>query len=316
MPTTDGRRPRTRRSSWGPRAIPSTTSIGPCWRRCPTRTVTIPTGRGQPRAPVRLPTSPASSTVISANFGPYEDAMTERSWHLAHSLLSPYLNIGLLIPTRCSMRSTTRTAPAGCRCRAPRGSSARSLVGASTCGGCTGRGLNMPRRTRSAIGIGCRRRSPVRPARRWPAWGTRWVGLRRRAWVHHIPRLMILSNLLNLYGTAPQRVLEWMSDEIHRRREWVMVPNVIGMAMWADGGRMATKPYVSGGAYINRMSDHCRGCRYMPPSAPVTTPARSPRSTGTSSTSTGRCSAGPHGWPSSCAASSVWATSTTCANTH
>jgi deoxyribodipyrimidine photolyase-related protein len=43
-----------------------------------------------------------------------------------------------------------------------------------------------------------------------------------------------------------------------------MLPNVIGMSLWADGGRMATKPYASGGAYLNRMSDHCRGCRYDP----------------------------------------------------
>ncbi|MFM8715078.1 MAG: hypothetical protein ACKOE7_17230 [Actinomycetota bacterium] len=44
--------------------------------------------------------------------------------------------------------------------------------------------------------------------------------------------------------------------------EWVMVPNVVGMALFADGGRMATKPYASGGAYIDKMSDYCKGCRY------------------------------------------------------
>jgi deoxyribodipyrimidine photolyase-related protein len=58
--------------------------------------------------------------------------------------------------------------------------------------------------------------------------------------------------------------MRWMSDTYIDGAEWVMVPNVMGMGLWADGGRMATKPYVSGGAYIDRMSDYCRGCRYDP----------------------------------------------------
>jgi len=91
-----------------------------------------------------------------------------------------------------------------------------------------------------------------------------FAGLDQRAWVHHIPRLMLLSNTANLYGIHPRRVMEWMSDRYIDAADWVMVPNVMGMALWADGGRMATKPYVSGGAYINRMSDYCGDCRYNP----------------------------------------------------
>ena len=75
---------------------------------------------------------------------------------------------------------------------------------------------------------------------------------------------MILSNLSNLYGVEPSAVMRWMGDTYIDGAEWVMVPNVMGMGLWADGGRMATKPYVSGGAYIDRMSDYCAGCRFDP----------------------------------------------------
>ncbi len=82
-------------------------------------------------------------------------------------------------------------------------------------------------------------------------------GLEERAYVHHIQRLMVLSNFANLYGIEPRRLMHWMWRNYIDGAEWVMIPNVMGMALWADGGRMATKPYVSGGAYINRMSDYC-----------------------------------------------------------
>ena len=88
--------------------------------------------------------------------------------------------------------------------------------------------------------------------------------LDRRAWVHHIPRLMVLSSFANLYGVAPRLVMDWMLDRYIDAAEWVMVPNVMGMGLWADGGRMASKPYISGGAYIDRMSDYCGSCPYDP----------------------------------------------------
>jgi deoxyribodipyrimidine photolyase-related protein len=89
-------------------------------------------------------------------------------------------------------------------------------------------------------------------------------GLEQRAWIHHIPRLMVLSNLANLYGTEPRVVMAWMLARYIDGAEWVMVPNVMGMGLWADGGRIASKPYISGGAYIDRMSDYCGDCRYDP----------------------------------------------------
>jgi deoxyribodipyrimidine photolyase-related protein len=85
-----------------------------------------------------------------------------------------------------------------------------------------------------------------------------------RAWTHHIPRLMVLSNLALTTGTNPQEFLDWMRENFVDASDWVMVPNVIGMAVHADGGILMTKPYASGGAYLDRMTQHCKGCQYDP----------------------------------------------------
>jgi deoxyribodipyrimidine photolyase-related protein len=73
---------------------------------------------------------------------------------------------------------------------------------------------------------------------------------------------MVLGNLALTAGIHPRQFTEWMSRVFVDAAEWVMVPNVVGMALFADGGRMATKPYASGGAYIDKMSDYCKGCKY------------------------------------------------------
>lgn len=86
----------------------------------------------------------------------------------------------------------------------------------------------------------------------------------QHGYAHHIERLMVLGNLALTAGVDPQAMTSWMWASFVDGAEWVMVPNVIGMALHADGGRMATKPYASGGAYINKMSDSCKGCRYNP----------------------------------------------------
>jgi deoxyribodipyrimidine photolyase-related protein len=85
-----------------------------------------------------------------------------------------------------------------------------------------------------------------------------------RAWVHHIPRLMVLSNLALVTGTSPQEFLDWMRRAFIDAADWVMVPNVIGMSLHADGGKLATKPYASGGAYISKMSNYCKDCAFDP----------------------------------------------------
>jgi len=88
--------------------------------------------------------------------------------------------------------------------------------------------------------------------------------IEERAWVHHIPRLMVLSNLALLTGTNPQEFLDWIREVFIDASDWVMVPNVIGMGVHADGGIMMTKPYAAGGAYISKMSSYCKTCKYDP----------------------------------------------------
>jgi deoxyribodipyrimidine photolyase-related protein len=73
---------------------------------------------------------------------------------------------------------------------------------------------------------------------------------------------MVLANFALLAGIEPRQVSEWFLIVYADAYEWVETPNVIGMGLFADGGMMASKPYAAGGAYINRMSDYCRGCAY------------------------------------------------------
>ena len=83
-------------------------------------------------------------------------------------------------------------------------------------------------------------------------------------WSHHITRLMVLSNLATLCGFSPRELTDWFWFGYVDAYDWVVEPNVLGMATYADGGLTATKPYVSGAAYINRMSNFCGHCQYDP----------------------------------------------------
>ncbi len=198
------------------------------------------------------------------HFGPYEDAMTTASWHLAHSVLSPYLNLGLLLPGEVCDAVVDRYWQG----RVPINSAEgfiRQVVGWREY--VWGLYWLWPDHVESNA-LGHQRDLPpmfTGEADTDLVCLAETVGaLDERAWVHHIPRLMVLSNFANLYGINPRQVMDWMAARYIDGAEWVMVPNVMGMALWADGGRMATKPYVSGGAYLNRMSDYCRRCRFDP----------------------------------------------------
>ena len=198
------------------------------------------------------------------NFGRYEDAMTSQSWHLAHSLLSPALNIGLLMPDEVCDAVEERYRDGRVPINSAEGI-VRQIIGWREY--VWGLYWLWPDHADSNT-LNHRRELPPmftgEAGTDMACLADTFAGLDERAWVHHIPRLMLLSNMANLYGIHPRRVMEWMSDRYIDAAEWVMVPNVMGMALWADGGRMATKPYVSGGAYINRMSDYCASCRYNP----------------------------------------------------
>lgn len=87
---------------------------------------------------------------------------------------------------------------------------------------------------------------------------------RRLGWAHHIERLMVLGSWGLQRGYDPQQLTDWFQRNFVDGYEWVMVGNVVGMSQYADGGMLATKPYTSGGAYLNRMSDFCGSCDYRP----------------------------------------------------
>ncbi len=92
-------------------------------------------------------------------------------------------------------------------------------------------------------------------------------GLVRTGYAHHIQRLMVMGLFLMLYGARPYRVHEWHMSMYLDAIDWVSLPNVLGMSQHGDGGVVGTKPYSASGAYIDRMSDCCRDCRYDPKQA-------------------------------------------------
>ena len=200
---------------------------------------------------------------VLPQFGPHEDAMVERSWHLAHSMLSPYLNLGLLLP--------------GEVCDAVQAAYDAGDVPISSAEGFIRQVIGwreyvwgvywlwMPDyRSHNILGAD----RPVPPVFTGAAptqmnCVSHCIStLHDTAYNHHIQRLMVLGNLAMLQGVEPWKMTQWMWSNFIDGAEWVMLPNVIGMSQWADGGRMATKPYAAGGNYIDRMSDYCGGCRY------------------------------------------------------
>jgi deoxyribodipyrimidine photolyase-related protein len=198
-------------------------------------------------------------------FGPYEDAVMEDNWALHHSLLSPYLNNGLIHAEEVISAVVT----AYKKGKAPIQSVeaiVRQIIGWREY--INGMYWFLGEEYKNLNGLAAER--PLLPVFK-DSSKTQMncvkkvvEGVEQRAWVHHIPRLMILSNLALITGTNPQEFLDWMREQFIDATDWVMVPNIIGMGVHADGGRLMTKPYAAGGAYISRMTQFCKGCVYDP----------------------------------------------------
>jgi deoxyribodipyrimidine photolyase-related protein len=202
-----------------------------------------------------------------ANFGPFEDAMLAAEPWMAHSLLSAPLNLGLLDPLDVAQQAERAYRDGDIPIASAEGF-IRQVIGWRDYVWHLYWQQPADYRTRNSL-------LATNPLPDWfaqldaDAVQARCLSetlrqVSQHAWVHHIPRLMILGNYAMQQGWDPQQVTDWFHRAFIDGYDWVMVPNVVGMSQYADGGVMATKPYAAGGAYLNRMSDYCRGCRYDP----------------------------------------------------
>ncbi len=196
-----------------------------------------------------------------AAFGPYQDALMEESWSLHHSLLSPALNLGLLHPAEVVGRALQAYQEGGIPLSSIEGF-VRQIIG-----------------WREYIYHIYRREMPglaqanqLEAHRPLPPlyWGapTRMRCLNsviqrvwQRGYAHHIERLMVLANFALLYGANPQELNRWFISAFVDSADWVMVPNVLGMGVFASP-ILSSKPYAASGKYIARMGNHCERCFY------------------------------------------------------
>ena len=198
-------------------------------------------------------------------FGPYEDAVAADNWALHHSLLSPYLNNGLLQASEV-VSAALDSYRAG---NAPIESVeafVRQVIGWREYINGMYWFLGEDYRHLNELGANRKLLPLFNDSSKTKMNCVRAVvsQVEERSWTHHIPRLMVLSNLALTTGVNPQEFLNWMREQFIDATDWVMVPNVIGMAVHADGGQLMTKPYAAGGAYLSKMTQHCKGCEYDP----------------------------------------------------
>jgi deoxyribodipyrimidine photolyase-related protein len=200
-------------------------------------------------------------------FGAFQDAMAMGEPYLYHSLISAYLNAGLLSPLEIC-----RLAEAAYReSRAPLNAAEgfiRQILGWRE----YVRGLywhDMP----DYAGMNYLQAQRPLPGFYWTA-KTQMACMAEavrhtldHAYSHHIQRLMVTGNFALLAGIAPAEVCEWYLAVYADAYEWVELPNTLGMALYGDGGRLGSKPYAASGAYIHRMSNFCDSCAYDPKEA-------------------------------------------------
>jgi deoxyribodipyrimidine photolyase-related protein len=203
-------------------------------------------------------------TLCLPDFGDFQDAMQSGEPFLYHAVLSPYLNLGLL-----GAREVCAAAEAAYKAgRVPLNAAegfirqilgwreyVRGLYWLTMPGYAQGNALAATRRLPEFYWTGETALNCVRQV---------ISDTRRFAYSHHIQRLMVTGNFALLAGIAPAEVEAWYLAVYADAVEWVELPNTHGMALFADGGLLASKPYAASGAYIDRMSDYCAACRYDP----------------------------------------------------
>lgn len=202
--------------------------------------------------------------ICLPRFGDYQDAMKTGEPFIYHAVIAPYINIGLLTAIEVCDAAVAAHGAGHAPLAAVEGF-VRQIIGWRE----YVRGLYfhlMP---------GYARSNHLRAERAMP-WFY-WSGetdlfciaetvrnTRQHAYAHHIQRLMVTGNFALLAGIRPADVEAWYLGVYADAFEWVELPNVHGMALFADGGLLASKPYAASGAYIDRMSDYCASCRYDP----------------------------------------------------
>ena len=201
-------------------------------------------------------------THVLPSFGDYQDAMTHRSTHLYHAGISHYLNTGLLDPVVVCQKVADAYETGNVPLNAAEGF-IRQIIGWRE----FVRGIywrNMPAYLKENF-FGHDR---MLPSFYWDAktelacLASAIGDTRDNAYAHHIQRLMLTGNFALLIGVDPRKVHEWYLSVYIDAFDWVEVPNTLGMSQFADAGLIASKPYLSGGNYINRMSDYCGNCQY------------------------------------------------------
>ncbi|MDZ7756903.1 cryptochrome/photolyase family protein [Rhodohalobacter sp.] len=195
-------------------------------------------------------------------FGPYEDALKTGNNTLFHSQLSIYMNNGIILPTEVCEAAIDRYKKDEARLNSVEGL-IRQIIGWREFIRIYYEAM-MPE-VRDTNHFGFEKKLP----------SMFWTGKTKmkcmeeslkpvidQAYSHHIQRLMILSNFSNLTETDPRELEQWFLTAYADAYEWVELPNVLGMSTFADGGVLASKPYVSSGNYINKMGDYCKNCEY------------------------------------------------------
>ncbi len=197
-----------------------------------------------------------------AGFGDYQDAMLAGERYLWHSILSPYINVGLLDPLDLCRRAEAEYRAGRAPLNAVEGY-VRQIIG----------WREYVRGIYWRAGPDYAQRNFLDARRSLPSFY--WTGRTRMrcmaealdqtlrtAHAHHIQRLMVTGNFALLIGADPAEVHRWYLEIYVDAFEWVELPNTLGMSQFADGGLLGSKPYAASGAYVDRMSDYCRGCRY------------------------------------------------------